>query len=333
MKLTIPPLSDSVAYTGRWHITADRAAATACGSSLRIGFSGAYALLTFDVSHCRPPFPHLYLSLDGGARIETAVSDRIRVRATDSGTHELTVLLKSSSEAQERWTDPVACVKFTGCIDTPPAPLAPDTRPVLEIIGDSITEGTSVSPELALYTGERWQENLVYTNDVCASYSYQTAALLNCRPVFMGYGMLGTTAVGGGNIPCVPDSYPYVQNGVPYDGHADFIIINHGTNDQRTDSPTFRIAYRRLLEVVCARNPDAEIWTLLPFCGVFRTEISETVEAFRAESGRLLHVVDTAGWVPLEPLHPDEANHKKAAEKLTAIIRQTAVGKHAAYLQ
>lgn len=322
--LSIQPNASNIVYTGRWHVTPESASATACGSSFRLGFRGSMAMLCFDTTHCRPPVPHLYLCVDGGARCECAVDRYLCVRTDTDGDHELTVLIKSASEQQPRWTNPAACVRFLGCIDTLASPLAPDSRPIIEFVGDSITEGISVSPQLAVYEGDRWEENLVFINDVCASYSYQTAALLNCRPVIMGYGQLGLTKGGGGGVPCVPDAYPFAFDRFPYPGQADLVVINHGTNDLYSpDAAGFQPAYRRLLDAVRKQNPQADIWAVAPFCGAFRAEIAEVVADYNRQNGTRITFVDTAGWLPPEPLHPSESGHRLAARRLAAIIRQT----------
>ena len=190
-----------IEYTGRWEISETGASTTACGSSLRAGFYGETALLTFDLTGCEHPYPHVYVSIDGGAMTESVIAHYIRVRAEGDGPHEVSVIMKSSPETQDRWESPVAKVVFTGIAEADPAPVKADARPIIEFVGDSITEGSSIYPELTPFEGDRWLENLLYTNDVCSSYSYLTAKLLGWRGEFMGYGSTGVTCSGGGGVP------------------------------------------------------------------------------------------------------------------------------------
>lgn len=321
MKVTISPMSPHIEYTGRWEITDSFASSSACGSSFRLGFTGKDALLTFDVSKCMPSFPHIYLSVDGGALTECAVDHFIRVWAEDDGDHTLKVILKSALETQDRWHDPIACAVFTGCVDTEPCAIEKDQRPVIEFVGDSITEGNSVYPELIRFEDERWNENLVYTNDVCSSYSYLTAELLDFRAVFMGYGSTGVTTSGGGGVPRAALAYPYIKEGLPYTGHADHVVLNHGANDRDAAPEEFITRYRELLDVVLSHNPKAQIWAVSPFCGTFSKEISNLVKDYNRENGTNIKFVDTTGWIPAEPLHPSRENHFKVALRLSEIIR------------
>ena len=82
----------SVRLTGRWsrllqdgddpHVfnqpTARCAVTTAPGSSFELAFRGEMALLHFDAGFLPHPAPHLWVSVDGGARVETPVDRYLR---------------------------------------------------------------------------------------------------------------------------------------------------------------------------------------------------------------------------------------------------------------
>lgn len=316
--ISVPPQGEFVEYTGRWEVCDRFAASTACGSSFRIGFKGTTALLAFDISRCQPPFPHLYLRVDGGGLSEVAVDRFIRVHGRDEGAHEVQVILKSSLETQDRWEDPVARVVFLGCVDTEGAPLPADERKVIEFVGDSITEGSSVYPELTPIEGEKWLENLVYTNDVCSSYSWQTARLLNLRASLMGYGSTGVTKSGGGGVPRAAEAYRYLRKGVRYHGKADIVVLNHGAND-RDNPEEFVGCYRELLDAVWECHPGTEVYVVSPFCGAYVRELSALAEEV-GKTGKNIRFVNTSGWLPAEPLHPLKESHLLAAKKLAEII-------------
>ncbi len=316
----IAPISAFVEYTGRWEICDEYAAATACGSSFRLGFCGDGVLLCFDTSHCQPALPHIYVSVDGGAACECVAESYVRVWAKDSGTHEICVTIKSAVETQDRWYDPVAAVKFTGAVGTGAAP-SPDTRPIIEFVGDSITEGNSVFPHLTPIQGARWIENLVYTNDIMSSYSYQTAKRLNMRAVFFGYGSTGIMCSGGGGVPRVADAYGFIRNGVKYCGTADYVVINSGANDRGEDPAEFIRQYGEAVDAIRAHNPHAVIFVVVPFCGAYREELREFCAAYNEKNSDRIVFVDTDGWAPPEPLHPLYETVLAIAEHLSEIIK------------
>ena len=103
---------------------------------------------------------------------------------------------------------------------------------------------------------------------------------------------------------------------------ADFVLINHGTNDRGASADTFAAAYRRLLDAVVAKNPQAKIAVITPFCGAFHDELFALVADYNKAHGTDIFVVDTAGWLPLDPLHPLRAGHRKAADRLIPILRE-----------
>ena len=72
----------SVRLTGRWDIRASEAAITTNpGAYFEIAFTGKILQLVFNLEHNEYPLPHLYLELDGGARFETSLDRRLRVRS------------------------------------------------------------------------------------------------------------------------------------------------------------------------------------------------------------------------------------------------------------
>jgi len=83
----------------------------------------------------------------------------------------------------------------------------------------------------------------VFWDDSTAGYAWLTAKTLNLRPITMGYGSLGTTRPGAGDIPKAAESYPYYSDNCPMESaNADYIVINHGTNDRGAPAETFKDA-------------------------------------------------------------------------------------------
>ena len=324
--MILSPDSCLIRYTGRWNVTADEvgaaAVSTANGSYAEFAFSGECAVIEFGIDGCTVPFPRVYISVDGGADVEVPIDKFIRISAGD-GSHTVRIVLKGSVELQNRWLRPLeAAVSLRSLEADAFLPLPEDRRKIIEFLGDSITEGISIDVErrFAHYGGSR---DMVFWDDSTAGYAWLTAKLLDLRPVIMGYGCLGTTRMGAGNIPDVCESYPYYSDGCPMESaNADYIVINHGTNDRGADRETFRRQYRRLLELVRTRNPGAKIIALTPFCGALAEEIRTITETYTRETGDYVYYIDTTGWIPPEPLHPTREGHKTAARNLAEIFRK-----------
>ena len=62
---------ESVRLTGRWDRSNDKCATTVNpGGTIEICFYGELAVLCFDISTNKRPYPHLWIQVDGGARVE-----------------------------------------------------------------------------------------------------------------------------------------------------------------------------------------------------------------------------------------------------------------------
>jgi lysophospholipase L1-like esterase len=312
--------SDKIRYTGRWNINEFSATSTANGSYFEFQYSGECAVIGFDTSCARVPFPHIYISVDGGANIEVSLDRFIRIYAQE-GEHKVSVVLKGSVESQNRWFAPIEAkvslleIEADEFLDLPE-----DTRPVIEFIGDSITEGISIDVGYSNYGND---DDMIYWDDSTAGYAWLTAKALKFRPVIMGYGCLGTTKGGAGGVPYVAESYKYYSDGYAMESQqADFIVINHGTNDRRADVELFKKRYFEFLGVVRERNPKAKIISLTPFSGCLAREIKESVEKHNKEKNDMVFYIDTTGWIEPEPLHPLRSGHKTVSEKLSEIIKE-----------
>ena len=312
--------SNKIRYTGRWNVGETAATSTANGNYFEFMYSGECAVIGFDISYTRTPFPHVYISVDGGANIEVSLDRFVRISA-DEGIYRVCVIMKSSVESQHRWYAPVEAkvslleIEAEDFLDLPS-----DERPTIEFIGDSITEGILIDVGYSNY-GDRY--DVIYWDDATAGYAWRTAKALNFRPIIMGYGCLGITKGGKGGVPPVAEAYPYYSAGYPMPSqHADYIVINHGTNDRGADKELLQEKYFEFLCVVRERNPRAKIISLTPFSGCLTEEIKEAVEKYNKQREDNVFYIDTTGWIEPEPLHPSRSGHKKVSENLSQIIKE-----------
>lgn len=319
--MRIPFDHEAVRFTGRWAVCGDSVAATAPGAYLEAAFQGTMAVLHFDMTYSAQPFPHVWIGVDGGALSETPLDRYLRIRAEGSGNHVVRLIYKGAVEMHHRWRHPlVGKIAFQGLEADAPGTLEPDTRPMIEFVGDSITEGVLVDPDYRPYADE--QMNRPYQDDVTAGYAWLTAQALGMRPIMMGYGAVGSTKSGCGGVPKAAEAYPYCFENAPFSHSAEYTVVNHGTNDRAAGTEVFRREYRNLLEVILRQNPDTRLAVMVPFCGAFKEEIRETASAVSRSTGRDILVIDTAGWLSPEPLHPLRDGHRMAAERLVPLLRE-----------
>jgi len=317
----IPHTSPSVRFTGRFAPDGDAMTATATGSRIEIAFRGNQIVLSFNIDDCVLPFPHLWIRVDGGARVETAVDRWLTVETKDDGEHYVEIIFKGAKEIQNRWYAPRQNkLSFLGYEADGEAELWEDNRKTIELVGDSITEGV-LTYDRRYYPND--QDNRVFEDDVCRTYGWLTAQGLGLRSLHMGYGAVGVTRAGCGSVPKAAEAYPYCWDGAPvtYD-HPDYILINHGANDRGNGEERYIAEYRGLLELVRKTHPDAKIICLTAFCGAFPDALHKLVDEFNAEHDDDVFFVDATLWVPLEPLHPLTDGHKIIADRLIPILKE-----------
>lgn len=294
--------------------------ATALGAYLEIAFQGDYIRLHFDVKTNRYPYPHLWLRLDGGAMIETPLDKYLRVNCT-GGSHVLQVILKSSVEVHPRFYHPlVSKLSFLGYEAEGNGVLPPDLRKTIEFVGDSITEGVQMDPQLESDDG--WELSRPIHDDVTATYAWLTAENLNLRDLHMGYGAVGVLREGQGGVPTAARAYPYCFDGakVLYD-HPDYILINHGASDQFCTEEEYASAYRDLLHTIRELHPQSVIICLSAFYDVHPDALREMIAQWNAQREDRVHFIDSTGWIPQEPLHPMRDGHRIIAEHLAGALK------------
>ena len=313
----------SVRLSGRWDTERFGAAVTtAPGGTIELAFCGTCAVLHFDTDWNEHPFPHLYISVDNGAKMETPLNRYLRIECETSGAHFITIVLKGAMEQQHRWHQPlVGKLSFLGYEAEKSGTLPQDDRRVIEFIGDSITEGVLND---AFYNDERInQKNRPNQDDVTATYAYLSARALGLKPVIMGYGAVGITKGGCGSVPKVIEAYPYNFSGsFAQPQNPDIIVINHGANDRGAKEEDYLTGYWEFLELVRKRNPASKIVVLSAFCGAFHEALGEMVKRFNKQKGEAVTYIDSYGWIPEEPLHPLRDGHFEVARHLIPELKK-----------
>jgi len=330
---------ESVRLTGRWsrqekaagdmsryvQTPSAHTTATAPGSYFEAAFKGKTAVLRFDLGYMLQPFPHMWVSVDNGPKIEVPVDRHLRIEAADEGNHVVKVIYKGGMEMLPRWYAPLAgAISFIGLDADAPGVLPKDERKIIEFLGDSITEGVLTDADYTEEPENRVDQlNRCYQDDNCATYAALTAEALNLRPIFQAYGATGMTRAGCGGVPRCGLTYPYVFDGARYLGEKpDIIVINHGANDRAASVEDYLMRYEEFLDLVRSTNPEAVIVCLSAFCGAFDAELTAFIPEYNKKKAANVRFVSSKGWVPLEPLHPLREGHKIIAEKLTAALKE-----------
>lgn len=318
--MKIKPTDKKIRFSERWNVTDDKAVCTATGNTAEFIFKGDMAILEFDTEHCRDPFPHLYIIVDNGAKIEVPIDKYIRIGA-EYGEHYVKLIIKSAVEAQHRWFEPLeAKVSLVGIEADEFSILPEDNRKTIEFIGDSITEGVLIDAE---YEKFGKVSDRVFQDDSTATYAWLTAEKLNLRPIIMGYGAVGTTRAGNGAVPKVYDAYPFYSHNNPMpSANADYIVINHGTNDAGKEKEIVKPDYESFLKLVRDRNPKSKIICLTPFGGYHAELIDEIVKEHNEKYSDNVYYINSTGWIPQQPLHPLRDGHKIIAEHLAEIMKR-----------
>lgn len=319
---------ESIRLSGRWdkrgettwYKKIESAVTTTTGSKIEFAFRGKMAVMHFDTTWSENPCPHLWIIVDSGVKIEVPLDRFIRIEAETDGVHIAKVIYKGGVEMHHRWNEPlIGKIAFCGVEVDEGATLPEDSRKIIEFVGDSITEGVLVDASYNPHSND--QLNRPYQDDVTATYAYLTAQNLNLRPIFMGYGATGLTHGGCGSVPKAIEAYPYCYNNAPYNPEADYIVINHGANDQRSSAEEYLKEYEEFLKLVRKLNPSAKIVVLSPFCGAFADALEQFVPQYNVKWSDNIFFINSKGWVSPDPIHPLRDGHKIIAGYLTESLQ------------
>lgn len=224
----------------------------------------------------------------------------------------------------------------------------PDRVHTIEFIGDSITCGYGVDDEHELHSFS------TATEDVTKSYAYLTARQLQAdysMVSYSGYGIITGYTENDQKLTThlIPDYYEKVGKSegkfddtlLPQELRWDFnklvpdlIVINLGTNDDSytkddIDKQTeYAEEYVRFLKMVRRNNPHTPILCTLGIMGGRLYPFVETaVNEFQQETGdsnitamKFDEQLVADGYAA--DYHPSQATHSKAADRLTAQIKE-----------
>jgi len=304
-------------YTGRWAFREGAMVTINSGSVLEARFRGKRCVLHFDTRGLTER-PQIYVQVDGRLSHKLTVEDTIEftVAGKEDSPHDVRLTVKAVEEHQRNWEHLEGAVKFTGIeTDRGLLRLPDDKRPLVEFVGDSLTAGVLLGTEGS--TTERM--------DGLRAHPTLVGEKLGARVSQVGFGRLGLTIPGNGEVPLARESFGYCFKDAPVKHQPAMVVIHLGTNDMRADPNVFAEAYRDYLAVVRRACPKAVLVCVRPFGGFHADVIKAEVERARAAGDADIHYVDTSGWLDkndyTDGIHPSAEGHRKAAEKMAEALK------------
>lgn len=310
---------------GNWNVQAGSASAVNPGASFRTLFTGNSLALNFDMTGVTgSSVPQLIYRVNGTAWVIADIAASVPITIPNGMSpfphNLLEVVFKSADAAQGRWTTLGAIVKWNGI--TGGAVLTkPAARPLSGMyFGDSITEGSN-----AISNGGA----VTFNHAAYLTWAFHSAELLGAEPGIVGFGSQGIDVAGGGGVPALTASYPYVYGAVPraWPTSLDYVVINMGHNDGPGSGKSASCA--AILNGILAAVPSTtKIFVLRPFSGNQAASWTAGIAACNAPS-RCIYV-DTTGWFntadSYDTVHPNAYAGQTMGELLNTQIRAGLAG-------
>ncbi|WP_093624274.1 GDSL-type esterase/lipase family protein [Limosilactobacillus gorillae] len=183
----------------------------------------------------------------------------------------------------------------------------PVSRPVVTILGDSITAGC-------------WVNGYHAAVDYCPENNFVGLAQdqVDFDLVRVAYSAAGLLRPATGGVPVAIDWLNHFNAQTPWPTQGNTLtVINLGVNDRRFEEDAFATAYEDYVTAVIKRSQGPTV-LMIPFAQTFSAIIRDCARHHG------LPVIETAGWCTsfTDGLHPDLAGSRTAARRFaTALTR------------
>jgi len=260
------------------------------GAYFRIGFNGTSVGLSLDqTSSPGTPFMNLWVSVDDSTFKQVSVPQNQQVTVSlytglSSNNHQLEVYVYNSLQSEDRWNVPSCSVHVMGLIiDSNAVTISPPVKPATILVyGDSITEGVEAN---CVSGGD------LTSNAATATWAYSLAAGMNAEISVVGFGALGYTRTGNGNVPPLMTPGNDAQSswnkidakvGRSFTPNPDFIVNMHGTNDGLSNAPDDAVTKSVFswLEAQRGVAPNSTIILSIPFGGFKLNAITNAYQSY-----------------------------------------------------
>lgn len=257
--------------------------------------------------------PKVAFRVDGGPVIyrtpPTPGAQALSIALPDAGLHRVSIIAAGIHETDAVWTGAQGLLVSGVTVDAGGVVRRlTDDRPVLSVIGDSITAGIVAYGFAA--SGPVSQPS---QSGGDSAYAQLTAQRLNYRVTQHGFGGTGIVVSGSGGVPKALTNVLNYQSTMPLFGEdvPALILVNEGTNDSAQSGGLMQSEYLAFVDALLARYPSARIVLMRPLNG------AQAAVVGMVASLRGLQFVDTSAWSGVtfvDGTHPDLAGHSRIAE-------------------
>ena len=344
------PTKENVRFIGRAKKVEDTLWLTYSGTGMEFEFTGTYASVSVKADDA-------YSIQNNQARIAIYVNgERVVDDMVDQAEETYTVFESETSrnciikvlKLSEVRMSTVGISKISVVADDDTIKPTAESGRLIEFIGDSITCGYGIDDDDPTHSFS------TATEDVTKAFAYKTAELLEAdysMVAISGFGVISGKSDDGSKqeMQSLPWYYDrmgatfsiyldkYVAQNVLWDFEGrepDVIVINLGSNDNtytlsdEEKNKEFALGYLSFLKQIRAKNPNA---TIICTLGMVAEDLFPCIEYaawwYTMETGdtnihtlRLDIQKEADGYAA--DWHPSEKTHDKAAEKLTAKIKE-----------
>jgi lysophospholipase L1-like esterase len=322
----IAPNNAAILYSPyTWDVNSTTATTIDTGAYFKVVFTGNSVTLKFDLQYNLPPYPQIYVRIDGvnyswqKFTIASSVVVTMPADTIAATSHYLEVYVKSCTSGNWKWNGFSCAIKFKGLIlQTSAKTVSAPTAQLFNILalGDSITEGAWALNNTATDQNDSFDGMTSWANQL---------NMLGAEVGVVGFSSVGVNKLGLYGVPAVISSYNLLYRGVSrsFTPVPDAIVINLGTNDQSSITAGLTTLLNGLLT---ATANNTQIFVLLPFNGGGTNASPAIIQAGIAACnapGKVVYV-DTTGFLSgtTDGLHPAAwAATSKLTQKVQQVIR------------
>lgn len=308
-------------YLGRW----DKTNATYyhghwAGASIRVDFTGT----SIKINLANTDWIYLVVQIDNETPRAVLAQNgtSLNLGALVSGRHTITVGAGVGGSE----------MLFKGfTLDTGAVTYKSEKRPLIEFIGDSITEGGGPA---GIYTyNYAWK---VANQMGCDRTQIASSAIALCS----GYSIFEANRVGMDSLYFGLKNYKYSYepslNGtfVPWNFSTytpDIVFMFLGTNDSdgvpwiyNATDQVFSERLDKFLKRIRSKFPNAYIAVMNPFTGVFKNVIESKIQDLKSAGDDKLYFVNSTGWLTStdfsDGIHPNDAGTAKMVNNLYSFL-------------
>lgn len=300
-------------YTGRWFkkkISGKNYVYTNTdGSAFYFKTTGTkYVNISF-VSNVSAGMPYYAYSVDG-KEMKRQKLNKSKINLGNTKTHYVRVVIDSMSEKEDRWTKEagVGIKSITPVTKTGVVTAIEPQNETIAFYGDSITQGVRA---LSMALNPKG-------TSATHSYAWYCADKLNMVPYYAGYGGSGIIVPGSyNNLPNALSKFTVSRKAAQIDPAV--VVVEHGTNDVLASAPQFTAEYKKALQQIHKKYPNAKVMAMIPFTGLHADEIRNAASGYK-----WCTVIETSSWniSYTDGLHPNTTGAKTVGANLAKKIKE-----------